>query len=215
MSTASTLSAPTIIPPALGPLANSHEADQVEADLKAAIRQVFEGMLRPKITQINTYGMAHLGAFETLERAVKADGLAMDRRPAGEVFMRELYRAWRARNPRRGTAFLRYYLRMLYPGTATVDQLWMNPAGTYPIGASPTPGSGWFLTSRVRVALSGAASLSEADVIRIRSVALSVLPARLVLDMYVVLGGGFTVGPRLAAVASTAVLAKFSFDAAP
>jgi hypothetical protein len=194
MGNPSQLVPPTVIPPALGPLAASAEADQIEADMKAAFLEVFAAMLRPAITRINTYGMAHRGDFETVERFVKADGLALDRRTDREAFMRELYRGWRAHNPRRGLMFLRHYLQLLYPGASTVDQLWHHPTAPYPVNSSIVETVGWFLTSRIRVGLTGGDALSDVEVKRLRGIFLSIIPARLVLEMYVLLGGGFTAG---------------------
>lgn len=209
---------PTVIPPELDPLKQSHEANDVEADLKAAFIEVFEDMLRPVERRINSYGMPHRGDFQTVERFVKAEGLAMDRSTNGEAYMRELYRAWRAHNPRRGTAFMRHYLQLIYPASTSVSQLWMPPSGgSYPDDALPTPGgSGWFLTSRVRVTLDGSEiTVSEAEFNLIQSVLLAVLPARMVLELYILAGGGFTSGPRMAAVPSTAELVKIDLAAAP
>jgi hypothetical protein len=112
----------------------------------------------------------------------------MDRRTSGQAFMRELFRAWVARNPRRGTMFVRYYLSMLYPGAHTVAQLWHKPGRPYPDAATPTFSSGMFLTSRLRVTINAAAGLSVTELYRVRSILLAILPARMVLEITIALG---------------------------
>lgn len=188
-------------PPAgLGPLLRSHEADQVEADFKAAVIEVFERVLRPAVARINTYGMPHRGDMTVLERFVKAEGLALERRASLEPFMRELYRAWRARNPRRGLHFLRYYLRLLYPDSVwTLRQLWHDPNLPYPQGASDTPRPGYYLTSRVRLFLELEGDASGAELARLVGVFRAVLPARLVLEVATRVEGAATA--RVAMVA--------------
>lgn len=199
----------------LQPLIQSHEADDYEAAVKAAFIEVYANMVADRVARVSVYGMAHLGDFQTVERFVKADGLAMDRRVNGEAFMRELYRAWRSHNPRRGLAFLRHYLQLLYPDGATVDQLWQPIAQPYPNGAVPGEAVGRFLTSRVRVSLLSSIPLTEGEVARVRSVILSILPARMVLEMFVQIGAGFEVSTRLAAAMITTETVQFSGAAAP
>lgn len=148
----SLLTPPSVIPPRLDPLAQSHEADALEAQLQSAFIEVFEDMLREAERRVNSYGIPHRGTFATIERFVKADGLAIERKTDKEPFMAELFRAWRAQNPRRGSAFLRYYLQLLWPGQWTLVQLWQDPGQTYPVNASGEQ-PGWFLTSRLRLSL--------------------------------------------------------------
>lgn len=199
----------------LQPLVQSHEADQIEADVKAAIIDVYGSLIAARTARVNVYGMPHRGDFQTVERFIKSDGLAMDRRANGEAFMRELYRGWRARNPRRGLAFLRHYLQLLYPGGATVDQLWQPIGQPYPDAASPGAAPGRFLTSRVRVSLLSEDPITEAEVARVRGVILSILPARMVLEMFVQVGAGFEASTRMAAAMITTETVQFTGPAAP
>jgi hypothetical protein len=138
-------------PPGLGPLLRSHEADDVEAEFKSAVIEVFERVLRPALARIETYGMPHRGEFSVMERFVKSEGLALERQVDAEPFMRELYRAWRARNPRRGLHLLRFYLQVLWPDKWTMQQLWHMEGEAYPYGVVESEVPGSFLTSRVRV----------------------------------------------------------------
>jgi hypothetical protein len=182
------LTPPTVIPPALDPLAQSHEADDLEAELQSAFIEVFEDMLRAAERRLNSYGVPHRAEFATIERFVKQDGLAMERRTSAEAFMAQLFRAWRARNPRRGTAFLRHYLQLLWPGQWTLEQLWQDPALPYPVGANGTEAPGKFLTSRLRLLFQDDALFSVDEVNRLSGSFRAVLPARMVLDIRVAAG---------------------------
>jgi hypothetical protein len=173
----------SIIPPDMDPLKASQEADQVEADLKSIFIAVFRTLLRQKFFQINLYGMPHLGNFTTVERHVKQEGLAMPRNINTEAYMRELFRAWRARNPRRGLAFLRYYLQLLWPDGSQVQQMWQDKAEPYPTALSPTDGGNHYLTSRLHVGI----ETTDADgtQIAVASAAMhTIIAARLVLYVY-------------------------------
>ena len=169
----------------LAPLLASHEANGIETDMKAAFVKAFYDLISDQATRVNSFGVPHRAVFSVLERFVKADGLVIDQRPGREEHMREVYRAWRARNPKRGLHFLRFYLRLLYPGTASVEQLWQDPAKPYPLGAVPAEAPGYFLTSRVRVSLAAEASPTVSDMAQLRALFLAVLPARMVLEMFV------------------------------
>ncbi len=167
----------------LAPLAASQEADQVEADLKAAFMTVFENMIRPRLSLIELYGMPHRGEFQTIERFVKEDGLALQRQPDAEPFMRELFRGWRARNPRRGLHFLRFYLQLLWPGKWTLVQLWHDPAAPYPSGSSEVEGPGMYLTSRVRLYIDLEGGDPTGELLgRLQGGFRAVVPARIVLE---------------------------------
>ena len=174
----SLLTPPSVIPPRLNPLAQSHEADDLEAQLQSAFIDVFEATLRAAERRVNSYGTPHRGSFETIERFVKADGLAIERKTDKEPFMAELFRGWRAQNPRRGTAFLRYYLQLLWPGQWTLAQLWQDPGRTYPAGGMLGEQPGWFLTSRLQLTLDMEDPIALASLLGSFK---SVLPARMVL----------------------------------
>lgn len=203
------LTAPTVIPPRLDPLANSHEANEVEAELQAAFIEVFEATLRAQERAINSYGAPHRGPFETIERFVKADGLAMERANA-EPYMAELFRAWRALNPKRGTIFLRYYLQLLFPNQWTVSQLWQDPGLTYPDDANEAEGPGKFLTSRIRVSLD---LINGADLSQLVGSFRAVLPARFVLEVKVKTTFGNTL--RMAGVMTLHKFQRYTGTAAP
>lgn len=169
--------------PDLVPLRESHEADQMEAELKALFIELFEQFIRPGEREINTIGTPHLGPFEQFERAVKTEGLALVRR-GDEESMRYLLRAWKARNPKRGLHMLRLYLRMLWPLGWSVEQLWCPVAGAYPVDVTPTEQPGHFLTSRVRVTISSDVSSGQ-ELASVAPALRSVVPARMLLELRV------------------------------
>jgi hypothetical protein len=90
----------------------------------------FRDFLRSLEREIGVYGAPHLGGFDQVERWVKADGLAMARGGSQDA-MRYLFKAWRARNPKRGLHFLRTYLQLLWPNAWAVDQLWQKKSQPY------------------------------------------------------------------------------------
>jgi hypothetical protein len=182
----------------LGPLVNSHEADDLEAQFKAALMEVFETAFREKIARINTYGMPHRGDFTVIERFVKQAGLALERRTSREDFMREMFRGWTANNPKRGLHFLRFYLRLMWPGSWTLTQLWHNPAKPYPTGLSDVQRPGYYLTSRVRLFLEVAGDIDGSELSKVVGSLRAVMPARMVLDAST--SSAFDAGLRAAAV---------------
>lgn len=167
--------------PDLAPLRESHEADIMEAELKGLFIRLVEEFVRPSEKEIKTIGMPHLGPVEQFERAVKNEGLALVRR-GDEETMRFLFRAWKARNPKRGLHMLRLYLRLLWPEGWRIDQLWCEKSGAYPAGLVLTDGGNHFLTSRVSVVISSGAT-SGADVDAVAPALRSVVPARVVLGI--------------------------------
>ena len=205
----SLLTPPSVIPPRLNPLAQSHEADTLEAQLQSAFIEVFEATLRAAERRVNSYGTPHRGAFETIERFVKADGLALERKTDKEPFMAELFRGWRAQNPRRGTAFLRYYLQLLWPGQWTLSQVWQDPGQAYPAGVATVEQAGWFLTSRLQLRLD-----AEDPGVLLQTLGSfkSVLPARMVLTT--ILRNDFANQPQMAAVMVAGEQQEFAGTAA-
>lgn len=167
----------------LQPLAESAAYDDVEAQLKALFMDVFEDMLRAAERRINNLGMPHNGDFQLVERSIKQDGLSLYR-GADEGAMRYLHKAWRARNPRRGFAFARAYLQLLFPNTSTLTQLWQDKSQPYPTALAERDGGNHFLTSRVRVRIASAPSTQA--VLSIISALRSTMPARAVVNIQIV-----------------------------
>lgn len=208
------LTPPTTIPPSLDPLRNSWDFDQAEAELKEAFIEVFEAMIRPRLQRINTYGLPHRGTFEVVKRFVKAEGLVLERKAGGDELLRELFRGWRARNPRRGLHFLRFYLQLLFPGQWRVEQLWQDPAQSYPEDASPTQADGAFLTSRVRVTLLSDDATGD-EMTKLFGSLRAVLAAKYVLELVIERSADAASTVRLAAGADIVQMVFFSGTAAP
>nr|WP_319566278.1 hypothetical protein [uncultured Rhodoferax sp.] len=165
----------------LAPLRESHEATQLEAELKELFTFLFEQYVRPQERETNTAGTPHIGPFVQVERAVKAEGLALIRK-SDDGAMRRLFRSWRARNPKRGLHILRAYLQLLWPNAWTLNQMWADKAFAYPLQLISRDGGNHFLTSRVHVYISASTSDST-DVLRLAPVLRSVLPARIFLKV--------------------------------
>lgn len=168
--------------PDLWPLRESHEADQVEAELKALFIAMFDQFVRPGLTAMSTLGAPHLGDVDQLERAVKVDGLALQRGDASEPAMRYLHKAFRSRNPKRGLHMLRTYLQVLFgEGGWSIAQMWQNTGATYPEDLSADAHPLRFLTSRVHVTVISSPAFGRPEMLA-QSLR-SVIPARMVLDV--------------------------------
>ncbi len=173
--------------PALNPLDNSHAQGELEAELKALTIGLFEQVVRSAERDVNVSGSAHLGSFDLISRHVKRDGLAIFHRNDEEA-MRYLYRAWKGRNPKRGLAFMRLYLQLLFPNTWQADQLWHRKGATYPSALETEtditgdPGVNYWLTSRIKVSIT-APDLSTTDVQRVLRPLRSTLGAKFVLEV--------------------------------
>jgi hypothetical protein len=165
----------------LAPLRNSHEATQLEAELKLLFIHLFNQYVRPQERETNTAGTPHLGPFVQVERAVKSEGLSLFRK-ADDGAMRYLFRSWRARNPKRGLHMLQAYLQLLWPNAITMTQMWAPKTGTYPLALVEADGGNHFLTSRVNVKVSSGSS-DGSDIDKIGSSLRSVLPARIMLNI--------------------------------
>lgn len=171
--------------PALAPLVNSYEADQIETELKAMFIDLFNTYIRPTERLVNTAGTPHLGPFSQVEQAVKAEGLALVRRSnADEEAMRYVFKSWRARNPKRGLHMLRVYLQMLWPNSWTMDQMWQDTGVAYPTALVPADGGHHFLTSRLNVTVSNSYS-DGSDVATVAPALRSAIPARMLLKVTV------------------------------
>lgn len=172
--------------PDLYPLRASYEADAVESDLKQIFLDLFDDHLRVPERDINVYGMAHLGSFSLIERVVTGEGLALYRK-ADEFAMRYLYRAWRARNPKRGLHFLRTYLQLLWPDGNHCEQLWHSKNLPYPTGLTQRamipdtdPSERFFLTSRISVEIDEPGEQGS-GLLRVLPALRSVVAARFIL----------------------------------
>jgi hypothetical protein len=188
----------------LAPLRNSHEASELEAELKGLFIAMLDAFVRPGEREINTLGTPHLGPFSQVEQGVKNEGLALYRR-ADEDAMRYLFRSWRARNPKRGLHMLRTYLQVLWPGGWAVEQMYQEKAEPYPEALWAQPAADRYRTSRVRVGIESPDTTGD-DVLAAVPALRSVVPARILLEFVMLtriddgraaLAGGFWPGFQL------------------
>lgn len=172
-------------PVGLGPLKASFDYSDVEEEVKQIFMDVFVDFMRANERELNVFGAPHLGSFELIERFVKEDGLSMIRKE-DEAAMRYLFRAWKARNPKRGLHFLRTYLQLLWPNGWSVEQMWQDKSLPYPTSlmpgsASPSEAT-HYLTSRVVVSVEDSDE-TGANLLQIGPALRSTLGAKFVLFM--------------------------------
>lgn len=121
--------------PALLPLANSFTQNDIEKEIKQLTIRLFEKYLSADTFDANVLGMAHLGSFNLVRRAIHQDGLAVLGGATEAPATRYLYRAWKAANTQgRGIHFIRTYLQLLFPNVCDVEQLWHFKDKAYPEG---------------------------------------------------------------------------------
>lgn len=182
----------------LRPLQRSHEATELEAELKDLFIKLYADSMADTADDINVYGAPHLGSFGLVERNIDRDGLSVLRETT-EARIRYLFRGFRNRNPERGLHFLRLYLSALFGEAWSADQLWQRKTAPYPTDlvtaaeAASEP-SDFFLTSRVRVDVD-----SEIVPAKILASLRSAIAARIVLTV--------RVGRTFSASVGTATLA--------
>lgn len=168
----------------LAPLRESHEATQLEAELKALFISLLGQYVRPQERETNTLGTPHIGPFVQVERAVKSEGLSLYRK-SDDGAMRYLFRSWRARNPKRGLHMLRAYLQLLWPDAWDVYQMWADKSAVYPLTLVRADAGNHYLTSRVNVEVSAGADDGRAA-LQLGPSLRSVIPARIHLTVSLV-----------------------------
>lgn len=168
--------------PSLAPLAASFAENDVEDELKQLLLDVFRSALAEDTFDTNVLGAAHLGSFDLVKQAVNSDGLVLLPGEREEPSTRYLYRAWKSGNNQgRGLHFLRTYLQMLYPGIGEAVQLWHKKDQPYPTALLEEPAEDAFLTSRIRINVSGFPDADSDQ--RILSCIVQVVPARFLIDL--------------------------------
>lgn len=172
-------------PTSLKPLDNSSKDSQFEADIYQMFMDLVEEYIRSDERDLNVGSAPYLGSFDLVSRNVEVDGLSLinnDDEPA----MRYLYQAWRARNPKRGLAFVDTYLRLLFGDNAEAYQMWQNKDHPYPEKLNYQDDGNSYLTSRVRVLfkdLLDRSNLTE-DIRIINPAIKSSLAAKFILEIH-------------------------------
>ncbi|WP_320153058.1 hypothetical protein [uncultured Tolumonas sp.] len=117
--------------PSATPLQYSHDASQIEAELKGVFTDLFS-LVGADSFDANVLGAPHLGSFDLVRKMVNHDGLVLLRGEREEAATRYLYRAWKSGDvQKRGLHFVRTYLQLLFPGESEVKQLWHSKAQPY------------------------------------------------------------------------------------
>jgi hypothetical protein len=117
--------------PQPAPLQHSHEASQIEGELKSLFADLFE-LVAPETFDISVIGAPHLGSMDLVRRMITHDGLVLMRGDHEEAAVRYLYRAWRSGDvQKRGLHFARLYLQALFPGEAVIRQIWHDKRFPY------------------------------------------------------------------------------------
>jgi hypothetical protein len=184
------------LPPEMLPLVNSAEYDVLETELKNLFIQLFETHIRADERYVNVLGMPQQGPRELIEASLANDGLSIYRgaQSAGGAGA-YLLRAWRAHNPKRGTALLETYLQLLWPNVWTATQMWQDkdPLTPYPTGLAETDEGDHYLTSRVNVSLPSRVT-SGGDLAAIQQGLRASLPARIVMNLAIETDESFGIG---------------------
>lgn len=169
----------------LTPLERSHAHDETERVIKEIFLDLFERFIGPELKAIQWMGAPHMGSLSLIQRHITQAGLTVLQDTAADS-IRYLFEAWRYRNRRRSTQFLRAYLTVVFGTAFQIEWLYQRKGSTYPFGLA-TRGEiermGWnmddfYRTRRLRVDID-VKYIPE----RIAIAARSVLPARTVLDM--------------------------------
>lgn len=142
------------------PLVESFANGDVESDLRDLLVRLYDETLAETAAEIDVYGAPHLGPIGLIRRSISADGLSVLNQ-SSEARLRYLFKAWRFRNPRRGTHFLKTYLRALFGEVYDVNFLWQKKTEPYPtylrtaeeMAIAGESESDFYLTSRLRVDL--------------------------------------------------------------
>jgi hypothetical protein len=175
----------SLFPVNIEPLLKTHADNDVEQELYQIFCDVFEEYIRDKERDVNVSGMPHLGSFDLVSRHVEKDGLALINK-GDEAAMRYLFKAWKARNPKRGLHFIKTYLQLLWKGEASAYQMWQDKAHPYPTRLYESEQPNSFLTSRIRVVfddLIGRENITN-EIMETAPALRSSLALRFVLEIY-------------------------------
>ncbi|MCY1394653.1 hypothetical protein D9M71_95770 [compost metagenome] len=120
--------------PEAAPLQHSAAVTQIERELKELFVDLFS-LVGKDTFDAGVLGAAHLGSFDLVRKMVNHDGLVLLKGTREESATRYLYRAWKSGDvQKRGLHFVRTYLQLLFPGEASVRQMWHDKR--YPYGSA-------------------------------------------------------------------------------
>lgn len=172
----------------LKPLEFSHQANDIEKELKALTIDLFNKHLANLAKDINCYGMPHLGSKSLLNQYLISQNIAnFNTENLSDESLRYLTQAWKFKNLKRGTYFLQVFLTCVWGADFEVSQLWQKKTDDYPtvlktleeIEESGESRNDYFLTGRLKITLFGSKSYFASSVAKALN---DVLPARLMIQ---------------------------------
>lgn len=144
------------------PLQQSHAADELEAEFKDLLIVLFQKYLFKDGFDCNVMGIPYLGSYELITKHLINGNIAnFDITRIAEDDMRYLLLAWKYRNGKRGTHFLKTFIKCTWGNEFEIQQLWHHKETEYPLGLiteeeiekTGLNKNDFFLTSRIRVNL--------------------------------------------------------------
>lgn len=168
----------------LKPLEHSHEYNQLEREYKRLAIDLFKKNLMNQASDLNVYGMPHLGSQTLLTQYLIHENINnISDINVNRENLRYLTQAWKFRNGKRGLFFLKTYLRCLWGNDFDVIQLWQKKNEPYPtalkskedIELSGESLNDYYLTSRLHIILYGNEYFSDSVAENLNKT----LPARL------------------------------------
>nr|WP_314367401.1 hypothetical protein [uncultured Acinetobacter sp.] len=138
--------------------------DDDEEIIKEMFIRSFELLFNEQLNDIFHYGMPHLGSANVVERFTKQDGLVVLRRPqSSEKIMRVIYANWKSLGSKRGFAFLKFVLQMLWPNQWEIVRLYhsITLIEQYPNLVTEVKVNDSFLTSRIFVLMKDSVDVNE------------------------------------------------------
>lgn len=172
----------------LAPLIQSHAADKQEEELKRLFVKMLADGILARASDVNCYGMPHLGGMDLLIRYLVSQNLSnFAVGSMGEDRARYLVHAWRYLNPKRGTHLLRAYIKAVWGNDFEIHQLWQKKNERYPTKLKTTDEideerlnrNDYFLTCRLKVVLNDNTGYIDGMIAQSLN---QVLPARLMVE---------------------------------
>jgi hypothetical protein len=144
------------------PLQQSHAANEIEAELKNLLITLFQKYLFKDGFDCNVMGIPFEGSYELITKHLINGNIAnFDTKRIAEDDMRYLLLAWKYRNGKRGTHFLKSFIKCTWGNEFEIHQLWQDKQTEYPLNLKTTAEieqlglnlNDFYLTSRIRISL--------------------------------------------------------------
>lgn len=167
------------------PLKQSHAFDAYEDELRRLFITLYQTMLAERASDVNCYAAPHLGGEKLLRQYLVSENMSnFNMQQVGNDKVKYLLKAWRYRNPKRGTHFLSLFIRMIWGNDFEILPLYQRKNAPYPtevkteeeVRENKENLNDYFLTSRLRVTLYGSSGYFSTDIAKSLN---HLLPARL------------------------------------